>query len=114
MSAAQILQKRGMAKVEASQSDSNSDGYSGLQWLRPFLQPYVLAGLGCHVLLTGLWLIVLTRVEVSLAFPVLSLSFVVIVSYSHLALGEIVTWDRWLGVGLIIVGVCLLAFGAAT
>jgi len=105
MSTAQILQKRGMAKLALAPSQRG--------WWRPFLQPFVFIGLCCHGLLTLVWLIVLTRVEVSLAFPVLSLSFAVIVSYSGVVLGEQISRQRWAGVGLIIFGVCLLALGAA-
>lgn len=101
-SAAQILQKRGMAQVVTAPR---------LIWLRPFMQPMVLAGLACHIALTLLWLVVLTRVEVSLAFPVLSLSFAVVITYSGLVLGEHIAWERWAGVALIIFGVCLLAYG---
>ena len=103
MSAAQVLQKTGMARVTPG------------RWplLRPFAQPLVLAGLVCHATLTLLWLVVLTRVPVSVAFPVLSLSFVVIVLYSRAAMHEFIPRSRWAGVGLIVSGVSLLAYGAA-
>jgi drug/metabolite transporter (DMT)-like permease len=48
-------------------------------------------------------------VEVSTAFPIGSISFVIIAILSQKFLGEPVTRARWIGVGLIIVGVTLLA-----
>lgn len=105
-STGQILQKRGMgAHVDAV----NAGSRARLPFLTAFLQWSVFAGLTCQVLLTGLWLVVLSRIDVSLAFPVLSLGYVVVVCYARLVLHEEVPARRWLGVTLIIVGIALLA-----
>jgi len=47
-------------------------------------------------------------VEVSTAFPIISIGFVVVVILSRRFLNEPVTRARWIGVGFIIVGVTLL------
>lgn len=85
---------------------------AGHVWLRPLRQPLVLAGMTAQVLLTCLWLVVLSHIDVSLAFPVLALSYVIVVAYSGLWLGETVGGRRWTGVLLIVLGVGLLAYGA--
>jgi drug/metabolite transporter (DMT)-like permease len=54
------------------------------------------------------WLFVLSRAPLSLAYPILALSYFVIVFESWLFFGERVTWVRVLGVGIIIVGVVLV------
>lgn len=103
-SLAQILLKHGMNRAGAAAS--------GHIWLRPLRQPLVLAGMSAQVLLTCIWLVVLSHVDVGLAFPVLALSYVLVVAYSALWLGETVGGRRWLGVLLIVIGVGVLARGA--
>ncbi len=60
---------------------------------------------------TALWLVVLYRMEVSRAFPFLSLGFVLVMLVSRHYLKETVTATRWLGVGLIVAGIVLVAGG---
>lgn len=106
-SLAQILLKHGMNHAAAADA-----GHVWLRPLRPLRQPLVLAGMSTQVLLTCLWLVVLSHIDVSLAFPVLALSYVVVVAYSALTLGEIVGKRRWCGVALIVIGVGVLAYAA--
>ncbi len=63
----------------------------------------------CMALGTGTWLLVLYRMEVSKAFPFLSLQFVIVVLLARLYFHETVTAKRWLGVGLIVAGVLMVA-----
>ena len=58
---------------------------------------------------TALWLTVLYRMDVSRAFPFLSLGTVGVVAASRLWLGEPVSARRWLGVALIALGIALVA-----
>jgi drug/metabolite transporter (DMT)-like permease len=51
----------------------------------------------------------LSRVPVSIAYPLLSLGYVVNAIAAHYLLGEAVTAQRWLGIGFIIVGVYVVA-----
>jgi len=76
---------------------------------RVFLQWPVLAGLACYVVSVALWLVALSRVEVSLAYPMLSLGYVVNAIAAHYLFGESVSLSRWLGIGFVIVGVWLVA-----
>lgn len=54
------------------------------------------------------WTGALRTLDVSVAFPMGSLSFVNVTILSRLLLNETVAWPRWLGVAFIIVGVVLL------
>ena len=103
-SLAQILLKHGMNQAAVADA--------GHVWLRPLRQPLVLAGMSTQVLLTCLWLVVLSHIDVSLAFPVLALSYVVVVAYSALSMDEVVGKRRWCGVALIVLGVGVLAYAA--
>ncbi|MGV8859856.1 MAG: 4-amino-4-deoxy-L-arabinose-phosphoundecaprenol flippase subunit ArnE [Pseudomonas sp.] len=55
-----------------------------------------------------LWLLVLQRLEVGIAYPMLSLNFVLITLVAHYLFHESIDKRHWLGVALIITGVVLL------
>lgn len=54
------------------------------------------------------WLLVLQRMEVGVAYPMLSLNFVLITLIARFGFKEAVDRRHWLGVGLVIGGVVLL------
>ncbi len=54
------------------------------------------------------WLFVLSRAPLSLAYPILALSYFVIVIESWLFLGEHLTWQRIAGVAVIYIGVVIV------
>ncbi|MEO5764655.1 MAG: SMR family transporter [Casimicrobiaceae bacterium] len=55
------------------------------------------------------WIIGLSRVPVSIAYPMLSLGYVINAIAAHYLFGEAVTLTRWLGIGFIVLGVWLVA-----
>jgi multidrug transporter EmrE-like cation transporter len=55
------------------------------------------------------WIMGLSRVPVSIAYPMLSLGYVVNAIAAHYLFGEAVTVVRWTGIGLIVLGVWLVA-----
>ena len=85
------------------------DGDFGRQLGRVALEPHIVGGLACYVVSVGVWIIGLSRVPVSIAYPMLSLGYIVNAIAAHYLLGESVTASRWLGIGFIIVGVWLVA-----
>lgn len=64
-----------------------------------------LASLGFGLLL---WLLVLQRMEVGIAYPMLSLNFVLITLAAHFLFKESIDGRHWLGIALVIGGVVLL------
>ena len=70
--------------------------------------PFV-AGVACYVVSLFVWILGLSRVPVSMAYPLLSLGYVVNAFAEQYLFGEAVTVTRWLGIGFIIVGVWLVA-----
>lgn len=74
-------------------------------------RPEVLAGLACYVVSTLLWLAVLSRVALSVAYPFGALNYVLVVAAALVA-GESVGALRWLGVLLIVGGMMLITTGA--
>lgn len=54
------------------------------------------------------WLGVLTQWDVSVAYPLLSVNFVIMLLVSKFAFGEVIVPRQWLGVMMIMVGVGIL------
>ena len=69
----------------------------------------VLAGLGCYVVSFILWLIVLSKVQVSIAYPFQALGYVFASIIAWRVLGEGLTPLNVLGIALICAGVVVLA-----
>jgi drug/metabolite transporter (DMT)-like permease len=69
----------------------------------------ILAGLACYAVSLVVWIIGLSRTDVTIAYPMLSLGYVVSALGAWLFLGEIISPQRLLAIGVIMVGVALLA-----
>ena len=74
---------------------------------------YIVLGLTCYAVSIALWMLVLSRVEVSFAYPFLSIGYVVIAVVGYLYFGEIMDINRILGIFLICVGVVFISRSAA-
>jgi multidrug transporter EmrE-like cation transporter len=72
-------------------------------------QGHFVAGVACYMVSLVVWIMGLSRVPVSLAYPMLSLGYVINAVAAHYVFGEVVSVTRWLGIGFIIVGVWLVA-----
>ncbi len=72
-------------------------------------EPHIFGGLGCYVISVVIWILALSRVEVSIAYPMLSIGYVVNAAAAYVLFGEAVTPFRLLGIGVIIVGVYIVA-----
>jgi drug/metabolite transporter (DMT)-like permease len=71
--------------------------------------PWIISGIGCYGLGAVAWIMVLTRVPLSWAYPMLALNQVLILAVAWLFLGEQVGALRWAGVILIVSGVYLVS-----
>ena len=71
--------------------------------------PAILGGLACYGISVVLWVVALSRVEVSIAYPMLSIGYVINALLAWWLFGEDVTAQRWLGIGVIVIGVVLVA-----
>jgi multidrug transporter EmrE-like cation transporter len=72
-------------------------------------EPHIMGGMVCYALSIVVWIAALSRVEVSMAYPMLSIGYVVNAVAAWYLFGEAVTPLRLLGIGVIIVGVYLVA-----
>jgi multidrug transporter EmrE-like cation transporter len=69
----------------------------------------IIGGLACYVVSVGVWIIGLSRVEVSVAYPMLSLGYVVNAFAAWYLFGEVLSMQRLAGIVIILVGVVVLA-----
>ncbi len=69
----------------------------------------IIAGLGCYVLSVGVWIVALSRVDVSLAYPMLSLGYVVNAVAAWWLFGEALGPMRGTGILLILAGVFVMS-----
>lgn len=103
--AGQVLLKSGVGHA----------GPSGLAdtLLSAFSSPLVWVGLGSYAFSSLLWLIALSRMDLSVAYP-LGASGYVIVAVASLVMGEIVPLQRWIGILAIVAGILLVSLGGAS
>lgn len=74
-----------------------------------FTSPLLLAGLLLYGIGALAWIAVLSRLNLSVAYPFLALNFVLIALVSHFFLGEEIPVLRWIGIGCIVVGILVVA-----
>jgi multidrug transporter EmrE-like cation transporter len=77
--------------------------------LRLAIEPHILAGLACYGVSVVVWVVALSKVPVSIAYPMLSIGYVINAIAAYYLLGEAVTPMRLAGIGVIIVGVFIVA-----
>ncbi len=104
--AAQIMLKKGMMAV--GPLELAADGLVSTVF-RVVFNPFVFLGLGTFVISMASHLIVLSKVQLSYAYPFLSLAYVVVAAYSYFFFAEDVGLARLAGFGLIIAGTILIA-----
>lgn len=71
--------------------------------------PPILAGLTCYAVSVVAWIMALSRVEVSMAYPMLSIGYLINALLAWWLLGETVTAMRIAGITIIIIGVVVVA-----
>ena len=72
-------------------------------------EAHILGGLICYVISVVIWILALSRVPVSIAYPMLSVGYVVNALAAWYFFGEAVTVARLTGIAIIIVGVFIVA-----
>lgn len=73
------------------------------------LEPHILGGVLCYVISLVVWIMGLSRVEVSIAYPMLSIGYVLNAVAAWYLFGEAVSMTRLAGIGIIIIGVYVVA-----
>ena len=104
--AAQLLLKAGTTRVGEFQFSLENVLPIGVkiagQWP-------IIAGLACYGISVVVWIMALSRVPVSLAYPMLSIGYIVNAFAAWWLFGESLTAQKLIGIAVIIVGVWLVA-----
>jgi multidrug transporter EmrE-like cation transporter len=93
-------------------SVSLADLSIGWGWLSAAVaSPWIMIGVICYVLAFPTWMLILNRTDLSLAFPLTGVVYIAVMLISVFGLHEDVQPWRWIGVGLIVVGIVMLGRG---
>ena len=103
----QILFKQGMNMVGRVNSVRDALG----KLTQAFLNPYVLSGIAIYGFTTLVWLVILSRVKLSIAYPMLSFGYVLSILFSWMLFKESIPKTRIIGAVIICIGVYLVAQG---
>ncbi|MDA8108635.1 MAG: SMR family transporter [Betaproteobacteria bacterium] len=77
--------------------------------MRFAFEPHIAGGIACYVASLVVWIMALSRVEVSVAYPMLSIGYVVNALAAWYLFGEALTPMRVAGIAIIILGVFMVA-----
>lgn len=72
--------------------------------------PFFITGVSLYGISMLLWIVVLSKFELSYAYPILSLGYVFVALGSRLFLGETISPMQWLGIFTIMVGVMMVGW----
>lgn len=102
---AQTLMKYGVTQVEGI-NFTGGQIWEGVRKI--FSSPYILIGLFVYAVSAMLWLDVISKLDISLAYPMLSLSYAAAIVIGALLFHEPITWLRVIAVVVICGGVVTL------
>lgn len=103
----QILFKYGMNTVGRVNNIRDALG----KLTQAFLNPYILSGIAIYGFTTLIWLVILSRVKLSIAYPMLSFGYVLSILFSWMLFKESIPKVRIIGALIICIGVYLVAQG---
>ena len=105
---AQLILKLGANKIGHLESEATK-GLSLISYLPIYLNLYVVLGLAIYVISAATWIFVLTKVEISTAYPMISLGFIMTFVFGVYFFDESVSVSKISGTLLIVLGCLLVA-----
>jgi multidrug transporter EmrE-like cation transporter len=108
--AAQLLLKAGVTRVGEFQFSIDNAIPMGFKLLT---QLPIIGGLVCYGMSVVVWIMALSRVPVSVAYPMLSIGYIVNAFAAYWLFGESLNAQKLIGIGVIVVGVYLVARSAS-
>jgi len=100
----QLLMKQGMNQFGAFPITQLH-----LKIIPMFLNPWVFAGLSAFGISSIFWLVILSRLNLSLVYPMVSLAYVLVALAAVFIFKENVSLIRWVGILIICFGVFLIS-----
>ena len=86
----------------------NMDNLMGI--IRTLFSPVVLLALCLYGGTTILWLYILSKIDISKAYSIQALAFPLVLILSSILFKEYIPVNRWIGVGIIFVGVYVAVY----
>jgi drug/metabolite transporter (DMT)-like permease len=102
-SVGQFFLKQGASKLGAVTGTNFVTHILGIAMI-----PELIVGLTCYAGAAILYILILTRVPLSVLAPSVALQYVIAVLVGNYAFGEVIPGYRWVGLGMIIAGVILV------
>ncbi|HTA95463.1 MAG TPA: EamA family transporter [Verrucomicrobiae bacterium] len=103
-----ILLKKGMTHI------GDINGYTVAEMFRVFkagvTSPQILLGVFFEAVFFGCLLLLMNKSDISFLWPLTALSFVFATLAAMIFLGESVSWIRWIGVALIMLGAAFISY----
>ncbi len=107
--AAQLLLKAGVTRVGEFQFSLDNALPIGIKLAT---QLPIIGGLACYGISVVVWIMALSRVPVSVAYPMLSIGYIVNAFAAYWLFGESLNAQKLIGIGVIVIGVYLVARSA--
>ncbi|MBL8486479.1 MAG: EamA family transporter [Rhodocyclaceae bacterium] len=104
--AAQLLLKAGTNAV--GHFEFHMDNVLPVGW-KLATQPHILGGMACYAVSLVVWIMALSRTPVSIAYPMLSIGYVINAFVAYSWFGEPLASQKLLGIAFIVLGVWLVA-----
>lgn len=104
--AAQLLLKAGTNAIGHFEFHLNNVLPVGM---KVAFEPHILGGLACYGISVVVWIMALSRVPVSIAYPMLSIGYIVNAIAAYYLFNEPLAGQKLLGIAFIVVGVWLVA-----
>ena len=105
---AQIVLKMGMSNAKV-QNDLVIAGNLFEKLFIALTNVYVVAGISMYLLSMILWLVVLAKIDVSVAYPFVGLGFIITMVLGFLLLNEQISTMRVMGTVLVVCGVLMVS-----
>lgn len=105
---AQIVLKMGMSNAKV-QNDLIIAGNLFEKLFIALTNVYVVAGISMYLLSMVLWLVVLSKIDVSVAYPFVGLGFIITMVLGFLLLNEQISTMRVMGTILVVCGVLMVS-----
>jgi drug/metabolite transporter (DMT)-like permease len=88
-------------------------GFRGVNLISPslifiFLNPYILSGIILYLISMFFWINVLSKIDLSVAYPFVSIGVILTVILASITLSENIPVQRWIGIFIILFGVYLI------
>lgn len=88
---------------------SNVSSWNLQTALHVVFSPYFIGGGLLYVAATGLWIVILSKMPLSIAYPFQSICYILGMIAAFFLFKEVVTPTQWIGAAVLIVGVFLIA-----